>query len=344
MDLGYCVDVISWANSDFIPTRKYSFFIDIRMNLERMAPLLNKDCIKIMHIDTAHWLFHMTAQQRRLLALQERRGVTLSLQKTVRPNQGIEHADCAVILGNEFTISTYKFANKPIFRVPISAPVLYSSPDGKDFDACRRNFLWFGSVGLVHKGLDLVLEAFAEMPDYHLTVCGPIDKETDFKRAYYKELYETPNIHTMGWVDISSRKFTEIANSCVGIIYPSCSEGGGGSVISCMHAGLIPVISYETSVDVKPDFGVILKDCSIQGIKKSIRGLSSLSNEELRRMARRAWEFARANHTRERFTEEYRKAILKIMATFGDKELSPEQIPGGHLNQDDRAQASAHMR
>ena len=35
---------------------------------------------------------------------------------------------------------------------------------------------------MVHKGLDLVLEAFAGMPEYHLTVCGPVAKEKDFER------------------------------------------------------------------------------------------------------------------------------------------------------------------
>jgi hypothetical protein len=50
---------------------------------------------------------------------------------------------------------------------------------------------------MVHKGLDLVLEAFADMPEYHLTVCGPIQKEQDFERAYYRELYQVPNIRRL---------------------------------------------------------------------------------------------------------------------------------------------------
>ena len=67
-------------------------------------------------------------------------------------------------------------------------------PDQKDFDRCRNSFLWFGSNALVHKGLDRVLEAFAEMPEYHLTVCGPIHEERDFLATYHRELFDTPNI------------------------------------------------------------------------------------------------------------------------------------------------------
>jgi glycosyltransferase involved in cell wall biosynthesis len=314
LDLGYHVDVIKWNNYTFIPVKDYVFFIDARMNLERVGRLLKKDCVKIMHIDTAHWLFHMTAQHRRLLALQQRKGITLSLRKTVTPNRGIEQADCATILGNEFTISTYRYANKPIYPVPLATAVLYPWPEGKDFEACRKRFLWFGSGGLVHKGLDLVLEAFAEMPDYHLTVCGPIHEERDFEQAFYRELYQTPNTHTIGWVDISAPEFLEITNSCVGLIYPSCSEGQSGGVVTSLHAGLIPIVSYESGVDVD-DFGFLLKDCSIENIKEAIRMVSSVSAQELQERARWAWEFARANHTREKFAEVYRQVVTKIITS-----------------------------
>jgi glycosyltransferase involved in cell wall biosynthesis len=314
LELGYHVDVIQWNNSTFMPLKDYAFFIDARTNLERVGHLLNKDCFKIMHIDTAHWLFHMTAQHQRLLALQQRKGITLSLRKTVDPNEGIEQADCATILGNEFTISTYRYANKPIYRVPISTTILYDWPVAKNFEACRKRFLWFGSGGMVHKGLDLVIEAFAEMPEYHLTICGPIHRERDFERAFHRELYQTPNIHTIGWVDISRPDFLEITNGCIGLIYPSCSEGQSGGVVTCLHAGLIPIISYESGVDVD-DFGFLLKDCSVETIKESIRMVASLSTQELRERARQAWEFARANHTREKFADEYRKIVTGIISS-----------------------------
>jgi glycosyltransferase involved in cell wall biosynthesis len=319
LDIGYCVDVIQYNNDIFLPQKEYAFFLETRSNLQRCAPFLNKDCVKIFHADTAHILFHNAAEANRLLALQQRRGITLSPRRFEPPNQALEHADCATVLGNEFTMSTLKYAKKPLYRVPISTQVVYSWSEEKDFDACRKNFLWFGSGGLVHKGLDLVLEAFAQMPDCHLTICGPISKEEDFVKAFYKELYQTANIHTVGWIDINSQKFRNILNNCVGIVYPSCSEGGGGSVINCMHAGLIPIVSYEASVDVEKDYGVILKDSSIQGIKQEAQKISTLPKEELKQMARRAWEVARENHTKEKFAENYRNTIEKIMKNHSQK-------------------------
>lgn len=320
LDLGYCVDVIQFHNHKFIPEKNYAFFIDIRHRLELLAPMLNQDCIKILHSDTAHILFQNSAEFNRLLALQLRKGIILSPKRVETPNLAIENADCATVLGNEFTVNTFSYAKKPIYRVPISSPEVYPWPKDKDFEACRKRFLWFGSGGLVHKGLDLVLDAFVEMPDYHLTICGPINKEQDFQEAFYQELYLTANIHTFGWVDISSPEFIEIANSCLGIIYPSCSEGGGGCVITCMHAGLIPIVSYESSVDVYDDFGVILKESSIEEIKDTLQMIASRSASELKIMARKAWEHARTNHTREKFAESYQNTVNKIITDHSKKD------------------------
>jgi glycosyltransferase involved in cell wall biosynthesis len=181
--------------------------------------------------------------------------------------------------------------------------------------------------------LDLVLAAFAEMPDYYLTVCGPLYpacgppeknfREKDFEKAFYKELYETSNIRTIGWVDIASLYFLKITNQCLGLVYPSCAEGQSGAVITCLHAGLIPIISYESGVDVH-NFGLILKDCSIEEIQKTIRTVSNFPAHELKAMAIKAWQYARAHHTRERFTEEYRKVIETILATHRKQSVSLE--------------------
>ncbi len=161
LDLGYAVDVIDYENSAFIPEKNYEFFVSFRTNFERIAKRLNNDCIKIVHLDTSHWLFNNSATFRRGLNLQQRKGVTLKGLRIIETNMAIEYADYATITGNQFSINTYGYINKPLFHVPYPTCAVYPLPDEKDFDSCRKSFLWFGSSGFVHKGLDLVLDVFA---------------------------------------------------------------------------------------------------------------------------------------------------------------------------------------
>ncbi len=312
-EAGYRVDCISWTHHRFMPRVPYDFLVDVRLNLERLAPLVGEKTTKIFHIDTGHHTVHNGAQDRRLERIQKERGVSLKGRKRLEENLGIEVAHCATVLGNEFTQRTYAFAGKPLFRIPISVPTQYPWPEDRDWERARQRFLWFGSGGLVHKGLDLVLEAFAGMPELELIVCGPVQRERDFEAEYWRELYETANIHLEGWVDVAGSRFQEILASCMAVVYPSCSEGGGGSVISCMHGGLIPVVSYEASVDVAPGYGVLLKESTVEEIRRTVRELSRRPRSDLKTMARGAWEYAREHHTREVFQREYRRFVHRLV-------------------------------
>lgn len=320
--LGYNVDIIDWKNSSFLPNKDYKFFVDIDTNMNRLAPHLNSDCVKIIHIIFAHFLYNNTATYERHLALQQRRHVTLKPNRVNPDVPAIEIADYATYVGNAFTASTFAFAKKPMYRVPLSVQATYPWPEGKDFEVCRNNYLWIGGRGLVHKGLDLVLEAFTDMPEFQLTVCGNIEQEKDFEKLYHRELYELPNIRAVGWVDVTSEAFIELTRHCVGIVYASSSEAQSGSVLNGVHAGLIPVISYMSGVDIRDEYGALIEDLSVQSVQDAVRRLSSLSTAKLEQMARTAWEFARANHTREAFARSYREAAEQIIANH----VKPETI------------------
>ncbi len=312
LDKGYHVDVISYLNGKFIPEKQYKYFISARTNLERIAKNLNPDCKIVSHLDTAHWILNNQSAYSRLLSLKERKGVCLSNIKMVEANLAIENSDCATILGNEYTINSYKYAKKSIYRIPISVPEVYDFDDQKDFSSAKNNYLWFGSSGFVHKGLDLVLEAFEKLPDHKLTVCGPIDEEKAFVKAYHDHLYNMPNIHTHGWIDVKSPEFLNICRNCIGLVYPTCAEGGGGSVITCMHAGLIPIISYESSVDIGTN-GIVLKENTIEKIKQSVMKLSGHSPDELHQLSKSTWKFVNKTHTRAIFTKTYNEFVTNIL-------------------------------
>lgn len=315
-ELGFAVDAIHWTNDRFEPAAPYDVMIDARHNLERLAGAVGPGCLKIFHAETAHWKTNDEAQLRRLAELEARRSLRLTRTRLVGENRAIETADCATVLGNEWTLASYRPFGKPLFRVPISNALTYPSPEAKDFEACRGRFLWFGGVGFVHKGLDLVLDAFAGQEGLALDVAAPIDREPDFAAGYARELFETPNVRALGWLDVASPRFLEVATANLGMVFPSCSEGGGGSAITAQHAGLIPLLTYETSVDLDPSFGVLLADARVETIRAAARELSARGAGELRSMALESWRRARERHTREAFRRNYRATALEILARF----------------------------
>lgn len=317
--LGYDVDVMSAWNRSWVPRRGYDALVASRWNIERLADHLGDSCVKVMHCETAHITFQNAAEAQRLLDLQRRRGVTLVARRHEEPCRDIEHSDHGVVLGNEFTQETFAFANKPLSRVHGTSVTTFPFPEDKDFAAASSNFLWMGSYGFVLKGLDLVLEAFAGMPEHHLYVCGPTEtgREQDFVDAYHHELYECPNIHNLGWVDVTSDRFRTLADTCISQVNLSASEGGGGAVINGLHAGLIPIVSRETSVDIEPAYGIELTENSVEAVQENVRALADTAPAELRDMTRAAWEFARTFHTRERFRSEYREVIEGVFTEHG---------------------------
>jgi len=316
VEAGFELDVVHWTNCTFLPRQPYDLFVDVRLNLERLGPLLGPGCLKLMHIETAHCDFYNPAQRRRLAELAARRGIRLAPYKLLEPNRAIEHADAATILGNRATQATYAHAGKPLWPVPISQPFLFPFPAAKDYAAARRRFLWFGSGGLLHKGLDRVLEVFAALPELELTVLGPIDREPEFERAFRRELYETPNIRTHGWIDVARPEFLALAHRHLGLVYPSCSEGQNGGAVTCMHAGLIPVLSRESGVDLDPDYGVELVSSSLEEIRGRVLELAARPPAELEAMSRSAWEWVRAHHTRDQFSRSYRRSLFEILERF----------------------------
>ena len=309
---GFDVDVVMFDDTSVRPDKDYDILVSARTDLERLSRLVPKHCLKIAHLDTAHFLTHNANALARLADIRERKGVALRSNRMLEDNWAIEFADFGCVLGNRFTAGSYAYAGKPIYRIPLSSVQRFDWDDDKDFDRCRNTFIWFGSGGFAHKGLDLVIDAFAELPDQRLLICGPVDIEKRFVAAYREQMYDSDNIETIGWVDITTDRFRDITRGAVATIYPSCSEGGGGSVITCMHAGLIPVVTEEASVDIG-DSGIELQEASVESVRAAILRICETDAAELEHRAKAAWELARARHTRENFAKEYRRFVEKTV-------------------------------
>jgi glycosyltransferase involved in cell wall biosynthesis len=311
-ELGFTVEVVDYDNEAYIPPKDCDMVIDLHGQLEQWNPHLSKKCIRILHATGPHWLTYNRSEADRLAAIIERRGVSLMPYRQVKPTKSVQFADHVTVLGNEYTMGSFSFAQKPITRVPLSSAYEFPWPKERNFETAKKKFLWVGSYGMVQKGLDLVLEAFSQLPDLSLTVCGRPEKESDFYQCYQKELLQAPNIHLHGWIDMASPEFQMIAQTHAAIIYPGAAEGGAGSVIHCMHAGMVPICTRESSVDLR-DFGMLINKGTVEAVMETARAFAALPDEEVQQRAKASYEHVRKVHTRDQFQKNYHEFAARVL-------------------------------
>jgi len=220
-----------------------------------------------------------------------------------------------IALGDESCKKSYElFYDGPVFSVPTP---FYKTLDANSLienrrDNSRRRFLWFGSSGLIHKGLDLCLEYFKMRPDLELHICGDISTEPDFEREFSNELYCTKNIFAHGFIDIQSSLFEKILLDCLFVIYPSCSEGGSASVLTAVgNGGLIPIVSRETAVST--GYEIPIKELSVDGISSAIDNALSLDDEKLMFLQKKNFEYVLNNNSQKNYYLSLKSAIGRLL-------------------------------
>jgi hypothetical protein len=80
-----------------------------------------------------------------------------------------------------------------------------------------------------------------------------------------------------------------------------------------MTSGLIPIVSRESGIDVG-DFGIMLRETSVDAIAAAVDTVSSLPVATLRGMAVAAWEFVRRHHHPTVVAHRYDEVLTKILA------------------------------
>jgi len=303
--IGYKVDAIQWHDTDFIPGKEYAAIFDIHKNLIRYG---GDDAVRIFHVTGSNPRFSNLAELERIADLKVRRNQVVTPRRSVSPEEvelfhrNLDAAGIITLLGNETTADTYPalFRHKMRF-IPVTGSYLAELRDPWKTQF-KREFLWYGGVGAVHKGLDLVLEIFSRHPDLLLHVIGPYRKEQDFMKIYRHELARCPNIISHGYMYPSSRKFRLLTEHVTAFILPSCSESTSTAAVTCMQYGLLPVVSVNCGVGLDREMGITLQNCSIDEIEQAVLTLCDTPEKDIRQMSAKAQEFALNTFSRDAFT------------------------------------------
>lgn len=316
-ELGYVVDVFHYE-SKMPDLKKYNVIYGFGDVFQKYFESGMNRKKTILYATGMHVCFQNTVTLKRVKDIYEKKGVWLAnsarfVEKTWTHQTTL--VDGIIAVGNECCADTYRnnYDGK-IFSLP--AP-FFKTVDPLDIlfhrgSEANNSYLWFGNNGLVHKGLDLCLEYFRTRPDLNLHVCGNIKSELLFEQTYKTELYELPNIHLYGFINLDSFEFKEVLKKCSFVIFPSCSEGGGVSVLTAIGNGaLIPLITKETSVST--GYEIVISDLTINAIQKAVENSQKLTTEEISKLQKLNFSYVLKEHSQEVYYTRLKSAIQNIL-------------------------------
>lgn len=317
--LGFNVDIVHYLRTSKVDVDKYDLICGFGNVFQQyFESNISKKIITIYYGTGMHVCHQNTATLNRVSDVYNKKNVWLGRSARFVSNTWTHQTcliDGIIALGNEVCAQSYKkyydgYVNAipaPFYKVSDANYILNHKQQES-----RRNFLWFGSAGLIHKGLDLLLEYFSRHPELTLHVCGPIDNELDFVKSYYNELFATKNIINHGFIDIESNKFEVILRSCSFVVLPSCSEGGSPSVVTAVGNGaLIPIVSKWSTFST--GYEININSLDDNGISEAISYAINLSNDELLCLANKNLEYVLRYHSQNNYTHSLKASIEDII-------------------------------
>ncbi|MBI3922079.1 MAG: glycosyltransferase [Armatimonadetes bacterium] len=312
IERGFVVDCIWGRDGSLVEdVSGYDLILDEWSNLPRWAAK-NPQARRWFYGTTSFWLFCNAAELQRLNWLFERRGVVLPPQWQLPPLLGLHDADVVTYFGNDFSAKHFGLYQPKLRKLWVSTSASSPHFKPKDWTQARKRFLFYGSSGWVHRGLDLVLEAFLKT-DLELLICMADQK---FLEVYGEDLQGRKNIQYLGFVPPDSAAFQQIVQTTSAIVYPSAAEGCSTSVLQCMQFGLIPIVTESTGLSIHPDWPPLKGETDqhlIENILQRCIEISENSDSQLEELSHGFWEYANRNHTRLAYRESLRTVLDEFL-------------------------------
>ena len=312
-ELGYCVDVAFLGNKKFKRFDKYDLIIGLGDCFHNSVAKCKNNALRIYYATGANFITSFQNEIERWIDLYDRKGVVIAPSRFGMPQdpqlaiQSMKNCNGIITVGGDWCTSTYSMWNKSIYQVGVIPFTYYSYIDmNRNISKCKYNFLWLGGNGLVHKGLDIVIEAFSKVPEYNLYIACNYEKGLFEK--YEKEL-KLKNIHYVGFINTNSDKFYELSNKCIYTICTSCSEGTCTSVVTCMYNGLIPITSKESGIN----YGYKLSENKCDAIIEILQKLDKKSDEEIETEMQESYKYVSENYTYDMFRKKLKNALTSIL-------------------------------
>jgi glycosyltransferase involved in cell wall biosynthesis len=319
---GYIVDYFdTWNENLVIDWDRYDLVIDERDNLRHCT---SSRPVKVFYCTGVYWLLQNTGELRRNLAFLQRTGLKTMAKRQLKPIMSDRYADLQTHFGADTQLKhfTPRYGFVPL---NISCVTVPPKEIAHDWATARNHFVWFGGAGLLHKGADLAIEAFKEMPDAVLHLLGGIQEDDNLNQWLREIEARYANIRFEGWMNTESSRFQELMMQSSAVLLPSASEGGPTSVPQAMHFGLLPIVT--TTANLRCSLGYIIDseepDAIIAGIKTAVRAVQVRSAAELATESAACVAFARENFTRDAYAQSVKALLKRVVEVRTERTSTP---------------------
>jgi hypothetical protein len=211
-------------------------------------------------------------------------------------NQIISKCDALFYHGNAVVLEGYSDIKIPKYKLPTpikdTIKLNFQTLDQKY--KYRDNFLFYCGGGVMTKGLDIIIDAFLELPDFKLYI-ATLSDEKEFFNFYRDKIKRSTNIEYLGGIESDSRYMVDITSKCAFALSASCRDGDPAALMECMRYGLVPLITRDTDISFKD--ALLFKDYRLESIKTGIKTASSLDQDNYIRLAKNSYISSLENYS-----------------------------------------------
>ena len=317
----FIVDVVDYQDRDFSPMKHYDIVITHgNYNACRILDRLPSDVISIAYESgCAQDEFERQTNER----YQRFESAHPSVGKGLIPSRIFDHDDLAavrrvsaVLCLGELTRQTLLPHNPNCFSINNSAVVNSEIKAGSR----PRDFVCVAGTGNIQKGIDLVISAFAEIPEATLYLASVI--EPDVLRGLKSDL-KVPNIRYVHHRRRNPLLWKWLRERCAFTILCGMNSGQSTALVGCLGEGYIPVVNAEANMGLSTANSILIEGNEVPCVKDAVRRAIALSDEKIATLSNAA-----LSHFESEFSvAAFRKRIGAVLHSILDK-----KYPVGSLN------------
>lgn len=263
IQLGFKVDLISFDSNFPVSYKNYDVIIGLGNAYARALRLSRQDSRTIYYatgspsrfsINQSAYLFNsFVSGPMASLGLGElvRKGMRNSLDESFQE----QHSGALIALGNGYH-NKYFSTQNPIYQAspfylphPMGDSSFSSVPLNRSWSNRENVILWFGSQGVLHKGLHQFLLTLSLLPSYKGIVVGVTKSEVELYEKMVHKLNLSARTSLFPSITPYDHSGISLLSTAKYVLHPSISEGGACGLLTAMIYGhCYPIYTSECSL------------------------------------------------------------------------------------------------